>query len=229
MRAPRQIQKVIDGIMAANSSARQSEIKAWEEEIVACEHTLCLQQVQPKEVKSAGACAAAAAHSTRRKTWAADGRDSPLPLYAVRRSDVLGVRARREPLALPDVRLARVRPPPVWRRRRARSRAGALRPDGPPGRAQARDDHARGLGRHLLLRVRRRKDGPGAKRPLRDVWHPPREPDQDREEHDRARASLRLCPPPAASASRLTYLSLLPSPGLPAPSNSSRTSSSTST
>ncbi len=26
------------------SSAQQSEVKAWEEEITACEHTLCLEQ-----------------------------------------------------------------------------------------------------------------------------------------------------------------------------------------
>lgn len=32
------------GIMTALSSAQQSEIKAWEEEIVPCEHTLTLQQ-----------------------------------------------------------------------------------------------------------------------------------------------------------------------------------------
>lgn len=32
------------GIMTALSSAQQSEIKAWEEEILPCEHTLTLQQ-----------------------------------------------------------------------------------------------------------------------------------------------------------------------------------------
>ncbi len=35
---------VINGIMTALSSAQQSEVKAWEEEILACEHTLTLQQ-----------------------------------------------------------------------------------------------------------------------------------------------------------------------------------------
>ena len=30
--------------MSALSSAQQSEVKAWEEEILACEHTLTLQQ-----------------------------------------------------------------------------------------------------------------------------------------------------------------------------------------
>ncbi|EKM60173.1 uncharacterized protein PHACADRAFT_246014 [Phanerochaete carnosa HHB-10118-sp] len=35
---------IIDGVMHSLSSARQSEVKAWEEEITACEHTLMLEQ-----------------------------------------------------------------------------------------------------------------------------------------------------------------------------------------
>jgi ubiquitin carboxyl-terminal hydrolase 5/13 len=34
----------VNGVMKALSSAQQSEVKAWEEEILACEHTLTLQQ-----------------------------------------------------------------------------------------------------------------------------------------------------------------------------------------
>ncbi|CCL99939.1 uncharacterized protein FIBRA_01964 [Fibroporia radiculosa] len=34
-----------DGVMQSLSSARQSEVKAWEEEILPCEHTLTLQQL----------------------------------------------------------------------------------------------------------------------------------------------------------------------------------------
>ncbi|KAH7890301.1 hypothetical protein F5I97DRAFT_1834387 [Phlebopus sp. FC_14] len=34
-----------DGVMQSLSSSRQSEVKAWEEEIVPCDHTLLLQQV----------------------------------------------------------------------------------------------------------------------------------------------------------------------------------------
>ncbi|WOO84938.1 Ubiquitin carboxyl-terminal hydrolase 14 [Vanrija pseudolonga] len=37
--------KTVNGIMKALSSAQQSEVKAWEEEIIACEHTLTLDQV----------------------------------------------------------------------------------------------------------------------------------------------------------------------------------------
>ncbi|WVR09107.1 hypothetical protein IAU60_006169 [Kwoniella sp. DSM 27419] len=39
-----QITAVVTGIMNAMSSAQQSEVKAWEEEILPCEHTLTLQQ-----------------------------------------------------------------------------------------------------------------------------------------------------------------------------------------
>ena len=35
---------MIQGIKKALSSAQQSEVKAWEEEILACEHTLTLEQ-----------------------------------------------------------------------------------------------------------------------------------------------------------------------------------------
>ncbi|KAG6333444.1 hypothetical protein ID866_5646 [Astraeus odoratus] len=37
-------ERLKDGVMRSLSSARQSEVKAWEEEIVACEHTLTLGQ-----------------------------------------------------------------------------------------------------------------------------------------------------------------------------------------
>lgn len=39
-----QVKAVVDGVMHSLSSARQSEVKAWEEEITACEHTLMLEQ-----------------------------------------------------------------------------------------------------------------------------------------------------------------------------------------
>lgn len=32
--------------MSHMSSTTQSEVKAWEEEITACEHTLCLEQME---------------------------------------------------------------------------------------------------------------------------------------------------------------------------------------
>ncbi|CAD6892715.1 unnamed protein product [Tilletia controversa] len=49
------LEEVIAGVMRALSSAQQSEVKAWEEEITACEHTLCLeQQGQPKRLEASG-------------------------------------------------------------------------------------------------------------------------------------------------------------------------------
>lgn len=43
--ADTQIKATVDGIMKALSSAQQSEVKAWEEEIIPCEHALTLEQV----------------------------------------------------------------------------------------------------------------------------------------------------------------------------------------
>ncbi|KAE8212077.1 hypothetical protein CF327_g4245 [Tilletia walkeri] len=49
------LEEVIAGVMRALSSAQQSEVKAWEEEITACEHTLCLeQQGEPKKLEASG-------------------------------------------------------------------------------------------------------------------------------------------------------------------------------
>jgi hypothetical protein len=39
-----QLNTVRDGIMSSMASAQQSEVKAWEEELVACEHALLLEQ-----------------------------------------------------------------------------------------------------------------------------------------------------------------------------------------
>ncbi|RPA79660.1 ubiquitinyl hydrolase [Ascobolus immersus RN42] len=46
------IQPVVDGVMSAMTSARQNEVKAWEQEITPCEHTLCLQQEAAKQLES---------------------------------------------------------------------------------------------------------------------------------------------------------------------------------
>lgn len=51
-----QIKAAVDGVMKALSSAQQSEVKAWEEEIIPCEHALTLEQVPlitPGEGRSA--------------------------------------------------------------------------------------------------------------------------------------------------------------------------------
>jgi ubiquitin carboxyl-terminal hydrolase 5/13 len=55
---------LIDGAMKFMSSAQQSEVKAWEEDIVACEHTLTLQQSQDAgHILPSGACFRSFAYS----------------------------------------------------------------------------------------------------------------------------------------------------------------------
>ncbi|KAI2624475.1 ubiquitin carboxyl-terminal hydrolase 14 [Xylaria nigripes] len=43
---------VIDGILKANTFARQEEVKAWEQEMTSCEHILLLQQEQSRKIES---------------------------------------------------------------------------------------------------------------------------------------------------------------------------------
>ncbi|CEP16653.1 hypothetical protein [Parasitella parasitica] len=42
---------IVDAVMNSLSSAKQSEVKAWEEVITPCEHTLCLTQEEPKQLQ----------------------------------------------------------------------------------------------------------------------------------------------------------------------------------
>ena len=48
------VQSLITGVMQSLSSARQSEVKAWEEEIAACEHTLMLEQYATGPIAASG-------------------------------------------------------------------------------------------------------------------------------------------------------------------------------
>ncbi|KAF4311489.1 Ubiquitin-associated/translation elongation factor EF1B [Botryosphaeria dothidea] len=43
---------VVDAVLKANTFARQEEVKAWEQEMVPCEHTLCLEQEPAKKIES---------------------------------------------------------------------------------------------------------------------------------------------------------------------------------
>ena len=45
---------VVDGVLKANTFARQAEVKAWEQEYTPCEHTLCLEQEPSRQVDSQG-------------------------------------------------------------------------------------------------------------------------------------------------------------------------------
>ncbi|KIY53161.1 ubiquitinyl hydrolase [Fistulina hepatica ATCC 64428] len=49
-----EVKSIIGSIMRAMSSARQSEVKAWEEETLACEHTLMLQQTSTEPIPASG-------------------------------------------------------------------------------------------------------------------------------------------------------------------------------
>ncbi|KAI7476710.1 ubiquitin thiolesterase [Hortaea werneckii] len=44
--------EVVDGVLKANTFAKQEEVKAWEQEMTACEHTLCLEQEPPRQIPS---------------------------------------------------------------------------------------------------------------------------------------------------------------------------------
>lgn len=43
---------VIDGMMKALTFSKREEVKAWEQEFVPCEHTLCLVQDNPRQIES---------------------------------------------------------------------------------------------------------------------------------------------------------------------------------
>lgn len=45
---------VIDGVLHANTFARQAEVQAWEQEYTACEHTLYLEQEKSRRIDSQG-------------------------------------------------------------------------------------------------------------------------------------------------------------------------------
>lgn len=52
--------QVVDAVLKANTFARQEEVKAWEQELTACEHTLCLEQdvARQPESQNLGHCSA---------------------------------------------------------------------------------------------------------------------------------------------------------------------------
>ena len=46
------VAEVVDGVLKANTFAKQEEVKAWEQEMTACEHTLCLEQDAARQIAS---------------------------------------------------------------------------------------------------------------------------------------------------------------------------------
>lgn len=49
-RSAGRLAKVVDGVLKASTFAQQEEVKAWEAEFTACEHTLCLQQQPSRQI-----------------------------------------------------------------------------------------------------------------------------------------------------------------------------------
>lgn len=54
-RSSGKLSSAIDGVLKANTFARQAEVKAWEQEMIPCEHTLCLEQDTARRIESQGA------------------------------------------------------------------------------------------------------------------------------------------------------------------------------
>lgn len=51
-RSSGKLPQVVDAVLKANTFARQEEVKAWEQELTACEHTLCLEQDATRQIES---------------------------------------------------------------------------------------------------------------------------------------------------------------------------------
>jgi ubiquitin carboxyl-terminal hydrolase 5/13 len=49
-----QLPSVIDGVLKAATFSRREEIKAWEQELVPCEHTLLMAQEESRKIDSQG-------------------------------------------------------------------------------------------------------------------------------------------------------------------------------
>lgn len=49
--APR-FSTIVDGIMSASTFSRKEEVKAWEQELITCEHILMLEQEAPRKIES---------------------------------------------------------------------------------------------------------------------------------------------------------------------------------
>lgn len=45
---------VVDGVLKANTFAKQAEVQAWEQEMTPCEHTIYLEQAAARKIDSQG-------------------------------------------------------------------------------------------------------------------------------------------------------------------------------
>ncbi|KAK3638617.1 ubiquitin C-terminal hydrolase Ubp14 [Elasticomyces elasticus] len=60
--------ETVAGILRANTFAKSEEVKAWEQEMTACEHTLCLEQTTPRTIPS-GSLSHCADCSLQQNLW----------------------------------------------------------------------------------------------------------------------------------------------------------------
>ncbi|KAK5713834.1 ubiquitin C-terminal hydrolase Ubp14 [Elasticomyces elasticus] len=60
--------ETVAGILRANTFAKSEEVKAWEQEMTACEHTLCLEQTAPRPIPS-GSLSHCADCSLQQNLW----------------------------------------------------------------------------------------------------------------------------------------------------------------
>ena len=88
-RSQGQLREVVDKILRASTFARQVEVKAWEAEITACEHTLMLDQAPSRAIASQGKL-------KRVRAW-------KLALTGHRSRSLFYVRLERESVALSAV------------------------------------------------------------------------------------------------------------------------------
>lgn len=98
----------MNGVMSSLSSARQSEVKAWEEEITACEHTLMLEQFDVGKIAESGPFT-----FVERAARLGLGLRSDRHFDRPRALQIL--RPQGELVALSDMRLLGVRSKAVWR------------------------------------------------------------------------------------------------------------------
>ena len=106
-KSPGKLSNIVDAIMKAPTFSRQEEIKAWEQEFVACEHTVCLQQDATRHIKTEG--------TGFLELLNTDGRSAKRVSRSI---TMLRMRPEGEPLALSAMRQYWLWPKSIWRHRR---------------------------------------------------------------------------------------------------------------
>lgn len=89
--------------MTAMTFSKREEVKAWEQEFVPCEHTLCLDQEKVENAESRGVCKV-------QSGWLLT---EELMFY--RYKPMFGMRIEAELMDLSRMWKHRLRPKPVWR------------------------------------------------------------------------------------------------------------------